>query len=157
MIFFFIRYVLYISNYICFPGFLSENPLSYPRSPCSPTHPLLSWHFLTMGHQAFTGPRASPPIDVQQGHPLLMPLEPYVPPCVLFSWWFSPWELCGYRLVHIVVPPVRLQTPSAPSVLSLTPPLGTLCSVQWLSESTYFCICQALLEPLSANTCWHPQ
>jgi hypothetical protein len=39
-----------------------------------------------------------------------------------------------------------LQTPSAISDFSLTPPLGTPCSVQWLSES--LCICQALAEPL---------
>ena len=55
-----------------------------------------------------------------------------------------------------------LQTPSAPWVLSLAPPLGTLCSVQWLTESIYLCICQALAEPLrtqllSASTYWHPQ
>jgi hypothetical protein len=36
----------------------------------------------------------------------------------------------GYRLVHIVVPPIGLQTPSAPWVLSLDPSLGTLCSIQ---------------------------
>jgi hypothetical protein len=41
----------------------------------------------------------------------------------------------GVWLVDIVVPPMRLQTPSAPSVLSLTPPLGTPCSVQWLAAS----------------------
>jgi hypothetical protein len=38
-------------------------------------------------------------------------------------------------LVHIVVPPMGLQAPSAPLVLSLAPPLGTLCSVQRLAES----------------------
>ena len=37
---------------------------------------------------------------------------------------------------------------SAPSVLSLTPPMGTLCSVQWLAVSIHLCICQALAEPL---------
>ena len=57
-----------------------------------------------------------------------MQLEPWVPPCFLFGWWFSPWELWGYWLVHIVVPPTGLQMPSAPSVLSLGPPLWTLCS-----------------------------
>jgi hypothetical protein len=41
-----------------------------------------------------------------------------------------------------------LQIPSAPSVLSLTPPLGSLCSVQWLAVSICLCICQALAEPL---------
>jgi len=39
-----------------------------------------------------------------------------------------------------------LQTPSSPLVLTLTPQLGTLCSVQWLATS--ICICQALTEPL---------
>jgi hypothetical protein len=58
-------------------------------------------------------------------------LELWVPPCVLFGWWFSPWELWGYWFVHIVVPPMGLQTSSAPWVLSLVPPLGTLYSAQW--------------------------
>ena len=51
-------------------------------------------------------------------------------------------------MVHIVVPPVELQTPSAPWVLSLAPPLETLCSVQWLAVCIYLCICQALAKPL---------
>jgi hypothetical protein len=34
-----------------------------------------------------------------------------------------------------------MQTPSAPSVFSLTPALGTLCSVQWLAVSIHICIC----------------
>jgi len=41
-----------------------------------------------------------------------------------------------------------LQTPSTPSVLSLTPPLGTLFSVQWVVASICFCIRQALAESL---------
>ena len=53
-----------------------------------------------------------------------------------------------YWFVHIVVPPIGLQTPSDPWVLSLVPPLGTPCSVQWLAESINHCICQALAEPL---------
>ena len=51
-------------------------------------------------------------------------------------------------LVHIVGPPMGLQVPSAPSVLFLAPPLGTLCSVQWKTESNHLCISQALSEPL---------
>ena len=35
-------------------------------------------------------------------------------------------ELWGYWLVHIVVPPIGLQIPLAPWVLSLAPPLGVL-------------------------------
>jgi hypothetical protein len=65
---------------------------------------------------------------------------------VLFGWWFSPWEFWGYWLVHIVVPPMRLQTPPAPWVLSLAPSLSTLCSVKWMIVSIHFCICQALAE-----------
>jgi hypothetical protein len=79
---------------------------------------------------------------------LHMQLETWVPPCLPFGWWFSPWELWVYWLVHIVVPPTGLQTPSAPWVLSLIPPLGTLCSVQWMAVSIHFCICQALASPL---------
>jgi hypothetical protein len=51
-------------------------------------------------------------------------------------------------MVHIVVPPMGLQAPSAPWVLSLAPPLWTLCLVQWLAESIHLYICQALAEPL---------
>ena len=43
---------------------------------------------------------------------------------------------------------ILLQTPSAPSVLSLIPPLRTPCSVQWLAVSICLCICQALAGPL---------
>jgi hypothetical protein len=102
-----------------------------------------------LGHQAFSGSSAFPPIDVQQGHLLLhMQLEPWVPPCVLFGWWFSSWGLWGYWLVHIVFPPMGLQAPWDPSVLSLAPPLGTLCLVQWLAENIHLYICQAQAEPL---------
>ena len=54
----------------------------------------------------------------------------------------------GYWLVHIDVPLMGLQTPSAPWVLSPAPSLGTLCSVQWMTVSSHFCICQELAEPL---------
>jgi hypothetical protein len=76
-----------------------------------------------------------------------MQLEPWVPPCVFFGWWFSPRELWGYWLVHIVVSPMGLQNPSAPWVLSLAPTLETLCSVQWMAMSIHFWICQTLAEP----------
>jgi hypothetical protein len=62
----------------------------------------------------------------------------------------------GNLLVDIIALTMGLQTPS---VLFLTPPLGTplgtLCSVQWLAENIRLCICQALAEPLrilSAST-----
>ena len=43
---------------------------------------------------------------------------------------FGPRELWEYWLVDMVVPSMRLQTPSAPWVLSLAPSLETLCSIQ---------------------------
>jgi hypothetical protein len=65
-------------------------------------------------------------------------------------------------LVDIVVFPLRLQTLSATSVLSLTPPLGTPCSVQWLVASVFVRLWQMLSEDsyiglLSACTSWPPQ
>jgi hypothetical protein len=44
---------------------------------------------------------------------LHMWLEPWVPPCVLFGWWFSPWELWRVWLVNVVFLPMGLQTSSA--------------------------------------------
>jgi hypothetical protein len=43
----------------------------------------------------------------------------------------------GYWLVHIVVPPIRLQFPLAPWVISLAPPLGAVHTVSALSLATH--------------------
>jgi hypothetical protein len=114
---FFIRYFLfYISYVIPSPGFHPK--ALYPLSPLltNPHTPISwFWHSPSLWHRAFTGASGSPPIDEQLGHTLVhMQLEPLVPPCVDFGWWFSPWDLWGYWLVHIVVPPMGLQTLSAP-------------------------------------------
>ena len=69
-------------------------------------------------------------------------------PSMCIVWWFSPWDFWRVWLVNIVALPMGLKTSSAASVLSLTPPLGTLCSVQLLAVSICLCICQALAEPL---------
>jgi hypothetical protein len=63
-----------------------------------PTHTLLPPRSLIPLHwgilQAIRGPRSSPPMDPQQGHPLLhMWPEPWVLPCVLLGSWLSLWEL----------------------------------------------------------------
>jgi hypothetical protein len=72
-----------------------------------------------------------PPIDARSSHPLLhKQLELWAPPCVLFGWWFTPWEIWVVRLVDTVVFPMGLQTPSAPSVCPPTLPLGSLGSVE---------------------------
>jgi hypothetical protein len=119
------------------------SPLPLLLRGCSPTHPpnptSMPWYSPTLGHRVFTGPRSFPPTDVPQGHPLLHTwLEPWVPPCILLGWWFSPKEFWEIRLVDIVAPPMGLQTPSTPSVLSLTPPLGTLYSVLWQEPDIVF-------------------
>ena len=132
-LFLFIRFLcIYTSNVIPFPGVPSRTLLSYPPSHCfyegapPPTH----HPHLTALAYPYTGKsslhRTTPPSHARQYHPLLhMRLEPWVSPCVLLGWWFSPWELWDVWLVDMVVPPVGLQIPSAPAVLSLTPPFGT--------------------------------
>jgi hypothetical protein len=111
---YFIGYFIYW-HFKCYPP--SQLPLHKPPIPsplplplwgcsstCPPTPASWPWHSPRPGHPAFTEPRASPIIDVQQGHLLLiMHLEPWVPPCTLFCWWLSPWELWGYWWVHIAV------------------------------------------------------
>jgi hypothetical protein len=144
-------FFIHISNVIPYPSFSSENHLSLTPStvPQSTHSHSWYWHSLIRGHKTFTGPRASPPIDDQLGHPLLhIQLEPQVPPLVFFDWWFRSKELWVYWLVHIVVPPMGLQNHSAPWVLSLALSLETLCSFQWTTVSIHFYTCQALAEAL---------
>jgi hypothetical protein len=123
-------------------------PSTFPLLTNSPTPASLSWHSPTLGHRAFTGPRASPLIDVPQGH-LCYIYRGRLESLYVYSLvgGLVPGSSGRYWLVHIV-PPMGLQTPSAPWVLPLAPPLGTLYSVQWMAMSIYFCICQALTEPL---------
>jgi len=148
---------MFYLHFKCYPlsGFSSINSLSHLPSPFSmrmflhpPTHPYLPTsslcHSPTLGQWTLAGPRAS-------SH--WCPVRPSSATCaagamglsiVVFVLWFSPWELW---LVAIIVL-MGLQTPSALSILSLTPPMGTLFSVQWLVVSVHFCICHALAEPL---------
>ena len=67
-------------------------------------------------------------------------------------------------MVDIVVLPMRLQIPPAPTVHALTSPLGFSCSVQCLCTSTSVLVrfWQSLsgdsyIRLLSASTSWHPQ
>jgi hypothetical protein len=64
----------------------------YEGAPHPSTHSHLpTLQFLYTGASNPSGPRATPPSYVQQCHPLphVWP-EPWVTPCVLFGWWFSP-------------------------------------------------------------------
>jgi hypothetical protein len=103
-----------LSPFIVSPS--KKSPILYhlPLLPNPPIPASSLWHSPILRHRAFTGPKASPPIDDLLGHLLLqMQLEPRVPPGVFFDWLFSPRELWGYWLIHIVVPPMGLQIPSA--------------------------------------------
>ena len=107
--------------------------------------PSLPSYSSTMGNLAFMGQRVSSSIYAQQGLALLqIRLGTFVPTCVLLGWWFRLWKVC---LVDIFVS-MRLQTPSVLWIFSLTPPLRTLCSVQWLAKSVPLWICQNLAESL---------
>jgi hypothetical protein len=55
----------------------------------------------------------------------------------------TPWDFWGVWFVDIVVHPIKLQTPSIPSVPSLTPLFGTRHSVQWLTAN--ICLCTVTL------------
>ena len=128
--FFFFRYFLHL-HFRCYP----EIPLytSTTLLPNLSTPTSWPWHSSVLGHIIFTRRRASPSIDGLLDHPLLhMQLETQL------------WGEGGYWLVHIVVPPIGLQTPSSPWVLSLALSLGALCSIQQMTVSIHFCICQAL-------------
>jgi hypothetical protein len=112
---FLIRYFLYL-HFKCYP--FSQFPLQkfhiqHPQLlPNPPTPASWLWHSPILGHRTFTRPRASPPIDGRLGHSMLhMQLETGVPPCVFFDWWFSPKEIWGYWLVHIIDPAIGLQSP----------------------------------------------
>jgi hypothetical protein len=125
---FFIGYFLYL-HFQCYPLFQfppletpSIIPLLLLLWDSSPTYPpthscLPTLEFPYTGNRAFSGSRASPPIDDWQGHPLLhMQLDPWVSPGVLFGWWCSPWELWGLWLIDIILP-MGLQIPLAHLVI----------------------------------------
>ena len=133
-LFLFIRYFLYL-QFKCFP--LSRFPLWNPPIPFS--YPFLYEAALppTFSHPPAlavpctgapnsSGPKGSPPTDVQQDHPLshMWPVT-WVSPFVLFSFWSSSQELQGYWPVESFAPSMGLQTHSAPPVPSTSPPSGT--------------------------------
>jgi hypothetical protein len=118
---FFLGYFIYL-YFKCYPLsiFPSTNPLSSRLSDClyegapPPTNPLLPQHPRIPFSSAIepTQNHRAPP---RKGNSLIhIQLEPWINPCVLFGWWFSPWELSGVWLVDTVVLPVGLQTTSAP-------------------------------------------
>jgi hypothetical protein len=106
------NYFIYISNAI--PKVPHMLPYSLPYTPTPTSWP---WRSPVLGHIKFAWP---------MGHS--------------FHWWatrpssdsYAARDTSSgeYSLVHIVVPPIGLQIPSASWVLSLAPPLGALWSIQ---------------------------
>jgi hypothetical protein len=115
---------IYTSN-VVLPSWLPlctppiPSPLPLPLWGCSPTPPAHS--YLTTLAFPFAGASSlhrtkglhSYWCQIKQSL-LHMQMEP----CILFGWWFSPGELWVVWLIDIVVLPMGLQTPSAPSVRS---------------------------------------
>ena len=76
------------------------------------------------------------------------PTHPHLPhsPSIPLHWGIKPSQDQGPSL-----PLMPDKAPSAPSVLPLTPPLGSLCSVWWLAASICICIGQTLAEYLKGQ------
>ena len=79
-----------------------------------------------------------------------MQLEPWVPPCIFFGWWFRPWELWGEEGLVCWYCCSFYGVANSFSSFSPSPTssIGVLCSVSWLAASICICIGQALAEPL---------
>ena len=104
---------------------IPSSPLPYP-----PTPPFWPWRNPVLGHIRFACPMG-----------------------LSFQWWptrpsFDTYaaRTPGYWLVHNVVPPIGLQIPLAPWVLSLAPPLGALCRISILC---YIRICFGVYKKFS--------
>jgi hypothetical protein len=164
--FFIFRYFLYL-HFKCylhswFPLWKLPIPYSLLLLTNLLTLTSLSWHSPTLGIKPSQG----------QGLPFPLMSEKAIL-CFICSWSHGSLHLyslvgglvpgCsgGYWLVHIVIPSMGLQTPSTPSVLSLHPPLGTLCLV-WEHRPVLVRLWQSLskvsyIRLLSASSCWHTQ
>ena len=106
-------FFIYISNGILkVPYTLPPALLSFPPTPTS-----WPWHSPVLGHIKFARPKG---LSSQWGSTR--------PSSATYA--ARDTSSGEYWLVHIVVPPIGLQTPWAPWVLSLAIPLGALCSIQ---------------------------
>jgi len=66
------------------------------RLPLPPASP--PWHSPTLGHQALTGPRASPIDAPPQKKPLCVKYAAgFIGPQCVIRWWFCSWEFWGIR------------------------------------------------------------
>jgi hypothetical protein len=154
-------FFIYISNVIPFPGFPSKNPLSLPHSTNPPSPASWPWHSPILGIEPSQDQGPLFPLITNYAILCYIQLEPWVPPRVFFDWWFSPRELWGYWLIHSVVPPIGMQTPSGPWLLhwgSCGPSKGSyehspLC----LSGTGRASQGDSYIRLLSTGFCWRPQ
>jgi hypothetical protein len=107
--FFFLNWIAFYLHFKCYPlCCLLPLKVPYPIYPPltsmrafsnPPTHsclPVLAFSYTAASSLQMTKGLSSHWIPAQQGHPLLhMGLDSWVPPCVLFGWCFSLWELWG--------------------------------------------------------------
>jgi hypothetical protein len=133
---FLIDYFIYL-HFICYPPSqvpLHSPPIFFSLPPDVLPHPLIQFCLSALpfpypGSSSFHRTKGLPYqwCQIRPSSPTY-PAGAMRPPCVLFDWWFSPWELWEVGLVDVVVLPMVLQTSSAPSVLALTSPLKSPCS-----------------------------
>jgi hypothetical protein len=88
------------TSYSMSPPPASRRMLLHPPTPTFPP-----WHSPILGHRTHSGPRVTPPTDVQQGNPLphMWP-APWVQAGVFFGSWSRPSELWGFWPVDTCSP-----------------------------------------------------
>jgi hypothetical protein len=106
----------YAFSSFTFPMLIQKAPIPSPPFPYPPTPTLWPWRSPVLGHIKFANPMG---LSIQW-----WPTRPS------FDTYAGELRATGYWLVHNVVPPIGLQIPLAPWVLSLAPPLGPLWSIQ---------------------------
>jgi hypothetical protein len=103
-----------------------SNVISFSGFPSTTPYPILPYHASVRG-------LPHPPIHFHFAGCPSIPLH---------------WDIKPSQDQGPLLPLMSDKAPSASSVLPLTPPLGYLCSVQWLATSIHLCIGQELAETL---------
>lgn len=123
--FFKINHIIYLHPKCCschdpLSSVLHPFPFVFERLLQSPT---TARYISSLGHQISTETGTSSHTEAGQGSLLIhVCLGPQINPSMYFVWWLSLWEAQVSRIVHTVGFPMRLPSPSALSVLPLTPP-----------------------------------
>ena len=145
-----IFYQIFYLHFKCYPP--SPPKTHYPL-PLPPAHRPTHSHFLALAFPPHWGIEPS-----QDQRPLLSLMTDQANLSYICSWsheflhvtlWLRVQSLGALGiLVSSSCSSYGAANPLSSLVLFLAPPLGTLCSVQWMAVSIHFCIFQALGEPL---------